>query len=1311
MLNWRKSGRPSLRPVQRVVTFVVTHLRFALVAVAGLAVLCGSVAAATYGYAPTTYAWLDPNDANPALTQTDVVWGGSSQCTAWNGAPIDDDGTGLINIGFNFTFGSTVYTQLRINSNGRLQFANNYCGYGTQTVGPPPTYPYNYPNANMNNTMRMYGADFCPTGGGGGCSGRVTYKSMGTAPYRSFVVTWSQMKEWNSGVSLFNVQVILYESGDFVYQYKDIANNSQGNGQVGWQLSTTDYDLVDLSSINSLAYTALRFYKPTAPIVEYRFDQCGGASGAVTVANSVLDTSAVLPTLPGSPFGTITANNSNGMICTGFKFNGAGGTYISVPHNAKLNQPYVSVAAWVRHSTAALKNWEAILAKGDTTYRLHLNGGCSINAINTSKAFTFGFNGGCGNADLNSGVVPVAGQWYHVVGTYDGATIKIFVNGVLKNSQALVTTIGTNAFPLYLGENSQATGRNWNGDIDEIQVFDRALPDTEVLSMYNNGVVGLERTGTLRACSICGATLGGFNAFESSLPAGTISGAIKTKVAGQAFSANTGTVRVAALNAGRTATDTTFSQTNVSVDLLDASAETGTADANGCFTGTTIISTLTNQTVGGGTGTGTINPTIANAYPKVRLRMYWPPPLATATRIGCSSDLFAIRPSYIDVSAAVTTDNTWLTAGATRSLASANNSATANANVTANTDRVHAAGLPFNVSNLVARNAAAATTTLYAGQPALIPGNLILPDPTLCVTCLLGTFNIPAWTAAAGILSTTGATYSEVGSFSWEVEDRTFAAVDAIDSTKSQRYFRSNAVKYTGRFVPASYQITFAPPALQTFGAACAAPRSFTYFGQPFGFISAPGATIKAMNGATTPAQTANYQGTPGAGGLWRLATPLSFSSGGYATPGQSFSVLRQDAASKTRMTATYSLTAATPGWNWGSMTGSIAGTTLTTTAVGFGSFAVGQVISGTGVTAGTTITAILTGTGGVGTYTVSPGQVVASTTIVSHSVQPSSATVASSNNGSGTLAFSINDRFALYRNPVTPAAPYNATPTLALQLDDVSEAGAAVPANCAAAPGIAGNPTCISGSIGSMTAAIAGTTMTVTAVGSGAFAVGQVLSGTGVASGTTITSLGTGTGGIGTYTVSPGQTVASTTITAAALLSFDSGNAFRYGVLKLDNAYGSELLPLRVPLKAMYWNTTGWLTNTADSCTVLPNQRSNLAIGNWAGTLTALNYDSTRVPNAALALVGGLGTIVLAAPAAGTRGSVDLALNLTSTTTDASCNTTHPATATGASLPWLQGRWGGSVACPSTLYDRDPNARTTFGSPKSPYIYLRERY
>jgi hypothetical protein len=63
-------------------------------------------------------------------------------------------------------------------------------------------------------------------------------------------------------------------------------------------------------------------------------------------------------------------------------------------------------------------------------------------------------------------------------------------------------------------------------------------------------------------------------------------------------------------------------------------------------------------------------------------------------------------------------------------------------------------------------------------------------------------------------------------------------------------------------------------------------------------------------------------------------------------------------------------------------VTGSIATTTLTVTAVTSGALAVGQIITGTNVLAGTRITALGTGTGGTGTYTVSQTQTVASTTI-----------------------------------------------------------------------------------------------------------------------------------------------------------------------------------------------------------------------------------------------------------------------------------------------------------------------------------------
>lgn len=66
-------------------------------------------------------------------------------------------------------------------------------------------------------------------------------------------------------------------------------------------------------------------------------------------------------------------------------------------------------------------------------------------------------------------------------------------------------------------------------------------------------------------------------------------------------------------------------------------------------------------------------------------------------------------------------------------------------------------------------------------------------------------------------------------------------------------------------------------------------------------------------------------------------------------------------------------------------------------------------------------------------------------------------------------------------------------------------------------------------------TGEISGTTLTVTAVASGAVLVGAVLVGTGVTTGTRITAYGTGTGGTGTYTVDTSQTVSSTTITSSS--------------------------------------------------------------------------------------------------------------------------------------------------------------------------------
>jgi len=70
-----------------------------------------------------------------------------------------------------------------------------------------------------------------------------------------------------------------------------------------------------------------------------------------------------------------------------------------------------------------------------------------------------------------------------------------------------------------------------------------------------------------------------------------------------------------------------------------------------------------------------------------------------------------------------------------------------------------------------------------------------------------------------------------------------------------------------------------------------------------------------------------------------------------------------------------------------------------------------------------------------------------------------------------------------------------------------------------------------------------AGSTLTVTAVASGAVVIGQVLSGSGVTAGTQVVGYGTGTGGNGTYTVSVSQLVSSTTITAGATVTVPNGS------------------------------------------------------------------------------------------------------------------------------------------------------------------------
>jgi hypothetical protein len=138
------------------------------------------------------------------------------------------------------------------------------------------------------------------------------------------------------------------------------------------------------------------------------------------------------------------------------------------------------------------------------------------------------------------------------------------------------------------------------------------------------------------------AGTGSFNAVENLANATT--GKIFTKLAGTAF-----TIDLVALNAARTAIDTTFKGT-VKVELLNSSSG-GVLDANGCNAGWAIIQTLVTNPqflVANAGRKQNVSFTENNAWPDVRVRVS-SPATGTATLIGCSSDNFSVRPTAFTI--------------------------------------------------------------------------------------------------------------------------------------------------------------------------------------------------------------------------------------------------------------------------------------------------------------------------------------------------------------------------------------------------------------------------------------------------------------------------------------------------------------------------------------------------------------------------------------------------------------------------------------------------------------------------------------
>ena len=195
--------------------------------------------------------------------------------------------------------------------------------------------------------------------------------------------------------------------------------------------------------------------------------------------------------------GTVTGGASWATDSAGngvFDFNGSS-QYISIT-NASHLQPTqsLSIAGWVKgDSWGSGSEVDIVLRKGEgnpNNYQLAIADGKVALYLDDSDA-----NG------TRSTTVLSAGRWYHVVGTWDGSTVKIYVDGKLETSAVRTGTIATDTRPVYIGGRSGTD--LFDGMQRDIRLYNRAILASEVAELY--GLIGHwkfdEAAGTVAADS------------------------------------------------------------------------------------------------------------------------------------------------------------------------------------------------------------------------------------------------------------------------------------------------------------------------------------------------------------------------------------------------------------------------------------------------------------------------------------------------------------------------------------------------------------------------------------------------------------------------------------------------------------------------------------------------------------------------------------------------------------------------------------------------------------------------------------------
>lgn len=139
----------------------------------------------------------------------------------------------------------------------------------------------------------------------------------------------------------------------------------------------------------------------------------------------------------------------------------------------------ITLCAWVKVK-AFDKEWQALVTKGDSAWRLQRNWGQNTLEFACTGVPVPGTLLGSlfGTVNVNDG------RWHHVAAVYDGSRGFLYIDGRLDISVEAAGTMRTNDFKAFIGANDEKPGRNWSGTIDDVRLYSCGLTGEEVTRIY-----------------------------------------------------------------------------------------------------------------------------------------------------------------------------------------------------------------------------------------------------------------------------------------------------------------------------------------------------------------------------------------------------------------------------------------------------------------------------------------------------------------------------------------------------------------------------------------------------------------------------------------------------------------------------------------------------------------------------------------------------------------------------------------------------------------------------------------------------------